>query len=582
MATPLKLRSERVGKLPLAQNLPYLGVLVDTGVFHLDQIFDYTLPEKFDLKPGKWVSVPFKGENRRGLIVERRAKSAITSKLLPINREIQGPFLTREFMELYQSIAKRWAVPIFDVLRFVLRFKSSETGENSKSDISKVKTNAKRVYRQFSSAKDEISEAVQILKEVSKTGSTLFIVPEKRTAEYFLQELKRENLLDKVTLGMRSVALTPISFVNIVVLREDSEHHYELKSPGFNSRDIALLRNQILGENLLFIGYSPSLEMNRLIDNGFISLKRAQSKINVLAKPSEQGELIPTGLISPFKQALSIGSVLVIVPSKGYGFAISCASCRNIAKCSCGGKLTKYSRSENPKCVICSKDFPDWHCKYCGKNRIYLIGKGIERIAEEFGRTFNNSKIHFATADKELLGEVGKRSIVLATVGSAPNLKFTATLFLEGLNLNSDMRAEERYLSMLFKYTALSAGNSLVVQGSENPMINALIRWQPFTIMNRINEELKVAKLPPFTRHILIKCEKEERDRIYAGLLTSIKDDRIPKGSKIYSLEDGVISIFFDLRSAAKVLAFIYEFQKRRSMSGKAPLKMRIDPYQFG
>ena len=36
MSAPLKLKSERIGKVQLASEEPYLSVLVDTGVLHLD------------------------------------------------------------------------------------------------------------------------------------------------------------------------------------------------------------------------------------------------------------------------------------------------------------------------------------------------------------------------------------------------------------------------------------------------------------------------------------------------------------------------------------------------------------------
>ena len=54
MTTPLKLKSERVGRAKIATREPFLSVLVDTGVFHLDQEFEYSLPEKLDLNPGQW------------------------------------------------------------------------------------------------------------------------------------------------------------------------------------------------------------------------------------------------------------------------------------------------------------------------------------------------------------------------------------------------------------------------------------------------------------------------------------------------------------------------------------------------
>ena len=118
MSSPLKLKSERVGKVSLAKEEPYLSVLVDTGVFHLDQVFDYSLPAKFDLQPGNWVSVPFHGRNCLGLIVARSENTAI-SKVSPINRGVKGSFISPSHIELYRAVASRWAVPIFDVLRFV-------------------------------------------------------------------------------------------------------------------------------------------------------------------------------------------------------------------------------------------------------------------------------------------------------------------------------------------------------------------------------------------------------------------------------------------------------------------------------
>ena len=546
MVQPLQLKRERVGRTKIASNLPFLSVLVDTGVFHLDQPYDYAVPEKLDPKVGEWVSVPFNGRNCSGLILERRS-STNSSGIKPINRIIKGPAITGKLYEFYKAVAKRWACPIFDVLRFAVHYREY-------SEIIKNEAQGKRNYLQLSVETDEIVQVRNIVEKLAKTGATLLIVPEVRTSE-----LLKSNLYE---VGMRGAVLNPKIYSNIVILREESEHHYEIRSPGFNSRDVALLRNEILGENLLFLGFSPSLEMLRLIDNKYVSLKRTSFRSEVSAKPSIQGELIPSAMVKPFKAQLSSGPNLVVVPNKGYGLAISCAACRNVARCECGGRLSKASKNESPYCVICGKVVSQWRCKYCQKDRIYLLGKGINRVAEELGRAFPNVEIHISTADKPLTDPVSKRSLVISTAGAVPNQRFASVLFLEGLLLGSDLRSEERYLSNLFRYTAAANGRAFIVDRPESPFINALIKWNPFAQLERSLIEMRDAKLPPATRHALIRSE--EGSRIYTGLQSAIRDGRLPHSCRIHQVENEIISIFFPIKDSAKVLDFLYEYHKRR------------------
>lgn len=565
MQTPLKLKSERVGKVTLAQEKPYLSVLVDTGVYHLDYEFDYLLPEKFDLQPGQWVSVPFNGKNCLGLITARMTSSS-QNKLLPINRHVKGPYIAPEFLELYKKVANRWCVPIFDVLRFVTKYREQNVGTSSKLG------SGKRIYLQLPPDKNEIAAIKELARKSAKSGPTLLIVPESRVASQF------EN--EDFDVSMRAGALTPKRYLNVLVLREDSEHHYELKSPGFNTRDVVLLRNELLGENLIFAGYCPSLEINRLIQIKYLNFKSSSGKLSIIASPSLQGELIPSKLLKPFKESLQAGVVLVITPSKGYGMAISCASCRNIAKCECGGKLTKQNKNAPPTCVICAKLFNNWRCSYCQKERIYLLGKGIERVAEELGKSFPNTSIHIATQDKDIQGEIKTRSIVVATLGAAPFLNYSMALMLEGLNLGVDLRSEERFLSNLFKYAAFAKGRLALVERQEHPAASALIKWNPLPHLNRLSAELEEVGLPPYTRHILLRSDDSER--IYRGLLSAVRDGRIPNTVRIYPLNNDVISLYFDIRNSQVVLSFFYEFQKRRSMANKPLMKMRLDPYLLG
>ena len=580
MVSPLKLKRESVGKVPIASKNPYLSVLVDTGVFHLDQPYEYTLPEKFEIEIGSWVSAPFNGRNCIGLIIDRYSQSrnsAGASKTLPINRTVKGAQVSRKHLDFYQAVAARWAVPVFDVLRFIPKEVNQQPLETFLRGSAKNGSNqARRTYLQLKPNQSEIEQLVQLLGDIASNGPTLVIVPEAKLAK----QIERPEY----QVGARGSVFSSNDYQNIVIIREESGHHYELKSPGFNTRDVALLRNEIFKENLFFIGFSPSFEMARLINIGFVGYKEARIEtgaVKVTAQNSLSGELIPSALIKPVRQYLSKDPLLVVVPAKGYGLAISCANCRNIAKCNCGGKLTKRNRAEDPVCNICQTKYPEWKCAFCNKERIYLLGRGIERIAEEFGRSFPNTEIHISTKNKQIEGLVGKRSIMLATVGSVPDLKYSAVLFLDGLSLGADLRSEERYLALLMRYTAAANGKVLLVDRSEHPVITALTRWKPLPYLERINNELQEASLPPFSRHAsFIDCA-EESDRIFAGLKSAIREGRLSSRSQIYQLQDGQISLFFPIKEGSKSTKFLYEFQKRRAIAGKRVLKLRIDSYDL-
>ena len=573
MSAPLKLKSERVGKVKLAGESPFLSVLVDTGVYHLDQPYDYSLPAHLEVQVGDWVSVPFNGRNCSGLVIARR-KSSVILKVQPINRVIKGPKISKNHLKLYEAIAARWAVPIFDVLRFVTRFRSERSIEGAGS----FKGKQKRLFLQLPPDRNEIEFVRELSEKLSKEGRTLVVVPEAKIAE----SLSGGNF--EVT--PRGGILSPEFYTNLIILREDSAHHYELKSPGFNSRDVALLRSEILKENLLFVGYAPSLELARLIEMGFIAMNRKPARTSVLAKPSVNTELIPSQLIKEVKAILSQGSLLVLAPSKGYGLAISCASCRNLALCGCGGKLTKLSRNSDPICSICRKPSLEWRCAFCGKEKIYLLGRGIERIAEEFGKSFPNIKIFFTTAERPLSHPLPKKSLLLATPGTMlePNhtKSLSGVLFLDGLNLGTDLRSEERFLSLLMRYTAHVKGRALVVERPEHPAINALIKWDPMRYLSRQILQYSETELPPSTRHVLMVAEEKEAAKIFNGFLEAMRRERLPLGIRIHLLENGVISLFFPIKQAVLTLAFLREFQRRRSISGKSLVKMRIDPYQIG
>ena len=97
MATPrlfrLKSQLAPASDGPVATELPYARIYVDTGVFHLDTPYDYEVPEKFSeiVKTGVRVQVPFGNREVEGLSsneLERQALSAGSNRSRKFSRII--------------------------------------------------------------------------------------------------------------------------------------------------------------------------------------------------------------------------------------------------------------------------------------------------------------------------------------------------------------------------------------------------------------------------------------------------------------------------------------------------------------
>jgi primosomal protein N' (replication factor Y) (superfamily II helicase) len=120
----------------LAGELPVARVVVNKGVLHLDQFFDYAVPEELDeaAQPGVRVRVRFgagahqvRGGRREGgrlidgFVVERRADSDYTGPLAALAGVVSTePVLSAELLGLARAVADRYAGSLADVLQLAI------------------------------------------------------------------------------------------------------------------------------------------------------------------------------------------------------------------------------------------------------------------------------------------------------------------------------------------------------------------------------------------------------------------------------------------------------------------------------
>ncbi|MFE8940197.1 MULTISPECIES: primosomal protein N' [unclassified Streptomyces] len=120
----------------LAKELPVARVVVNKGVLHLDQFFDYAVPEELDeaARPGVRVRVRFgagahqvKNGRREGgrlidgFLVERRAASDYSGPLAALADVVSPePVLGPELLGLARAVADRYAGSLADVLQLAV------------------------------------------------------------------------------------------------------------------------------------------------------------------------------------------------------------------------------------------------------------------------------------------------------------------------------------------------------------------------------------------------------------------------------------------------------------------------------
>ncbi|MEY2709978.1 MAG: hypothetical protein RL031_851 [Actinomycetota bacterium] len=623
-ARPLRLKREEVKRVDSAQAQrdPYVRVWVDTSVSHLDGTYDYLVPERLSLsvKPGIRVGVPFAGRDVEALVLERSDKSEITNLKFISSVISEELVATPTLITLISSISKRWICNPYDLIRSAVPVRvasvdkifASEARSSKGRDLVE-KVEGETTYLQLSPHEDPLNRLSEFAVKAQSKGSVLIVVPEDRELELLKIELpdalvltsslsrtdRYQNYLtaisglNQIIIGTRSaIFLTPSDLATLIIYRENSQSHYEPRHPGWNVRDLALLRQRQEKLNLYFVGYSPSLEMARSIESGAIKFLTKKARLQVSTFPQSGSELLPERIFSPIRSALKSGSVLFLVPKKGYASALMCKKCRNLAICTCGGKLSRSSQSSPPACVHCSTTFSTWKCKWCNEDKLVLLGRGAIRHAEEIGRAFPGFPVINSDADTPVHEVTGESSLVIATQGMAPRCEggYSAAVLLEGGSFfsYSDLRGQERSREAFFEAAGQvkTGAPVLVAIDSSHPINAALASWNPAHMYKRELADLESLNLPPFTRSLTVDLSTSEASMVAEGLKKALLDSRIPASTKVLgpSIRGGDkarIILTASENGFSDLTQFVGEFVKHRAIAKKESIQVRVDPYSL-
>jgi len=632
VAAPLKLKRQvsatsKPKNLASVSKLPIASVLVDTPVSHLEGIYDYWIPSRIDdlVTIGTKVIVPFGSVNADGLVINRSPNHSNDAKLKEII-DVASPssMVSVQMLEHIEMVRNRFGGSFWSLLKQsipkrmvkaekMITESDSETYNHTnndlqdligRADIGMLNSNQRIKWAvNLPIATDSALFVAKIVLARSQFNQVLLLVPDDKDIRLIKRQITRiskVNVLElssnldssnryrnflqtcfgvpRIIIANRSGSFTNLqSDSTVIVLNDLDASHYEQHSPGWNTRDVTLLRNK--NSSFIFISASHSLEIGRLIDIGWLDHKiyKPNSEISIVASDSNRSYL------STIKKSLSLGSVLVTVSEKGYANVFLCSKCRNSAKCDCGGKLQIKSSNSQPECYLCSKKVSDWHCNYCGDTRPYVISKGIDRNAEEIGKANPNIPIYVSSGTKQIEDLPEGHCIVLSTAGSEPSGEYSAVVMLDGESIfnRPTLRAEEiarhNWFSNLSKLS--TKAEVFVSLPNNHPVVQSMLKGSSSYNVKRELENREDAKLPPYYRVASISGRKLDISK-FAENLKNTKNYEITGPVEINDLESKLL-IRVESSGGSDLVDLLDDVVKIQGVKGKKIFKVRLDPYDL-
>jgi primosomal protein N' (replication factor Y) (superfamily II helicase) len=630
VVSPLKLKRQKsprkkVERFDKNQSSGLLvEVLVETPVSYLEQTYTYAVPA--DLVEtaivGSLVKVEYGHTITKGLIL-RVIEEKENKKYKNVLDVIADPGLIDENNFLhFQRVRDRFGGNLWSLLNSHIpaiptKHKKIVEDISQDSDCNKInqefdffnKDDYQKLLKDLN-LKCAISPAnglpkfktlIELAKIRFSLGSVLILVSDFREFDYFKEYLIAEFksslvLLDTresrearyqafvaanqkqrvVILANRSGAFTKMPEDSTVIVVNDNDlSHYEQRSPGWNTRDVTLLRSNRTA--MIFLNSYHSMEVNRLISIGWLDRLIAldNSKYNYHSMDSSNS------FISVIKKGIKNGNVLVSVAEKGYANVFLCSKCRNLARCNCGGKLKIAKQNAAPSCYLCAKVVDHWRCDHCGNASPFVISKGIDRTAEEIGKAVPGFKVMISKKDQVASIDPNQNQIIISTRGCEPYLLYSAVVLLdcERIYNQATLRAEEEAKHSWFDLLARvkDGGDFYISLANNHPATQQLLRKENFNEADlRQREE---AHLPPFYRTVTIKGESHELSK-FASNLRSNYPFLLSGPIQIDDLKSYLI-VRADTVTAPTLVQLLDDVIKVQGVKGRPLFDIRFDTYNL-
>ncbi|MDQ0575509.1 primosomal protein N' [Agromyces albus] len=556
---------------------PIARVLVDSPLPQLDQLFDYHVPDRLReaAQAGVRVRVPIRSGGRiaNGWLVELVESSEYAGTLSELEDVVsEVPLLTPEVWALVRAAADRAAGNASDILRIAVpnryvrvertwRTAESDPGELPAAPAPITGYEAGRVEKgiddgeRMALAADPrpvrlpsgewvgawaVTLAHAAAYTLAADRSSLLIVPDYRDqaqlqaalaafvdsrrvvrtdarqtgGERFRSFLESTGEHARVIIGNRSTVYAPAARLGLIAFWDDGDSlQNEPLAPGVHPRDAALIRQGQSGAALCFLGHTRSVEVERLVEIGWVHAIPAVKPVRPRVIPTEQqanpepgSARIPSAAWRQAQEAVREGPVLVQVARPGHAPLLVCDRCREPARCNaCGGAITVPRSGGDARCVLCGTSASVWRCTVCEATKLRAATVGASRTAEELGRAFPRARVFLSDGEHPLLRVGAESALVVATRGAEPIADggYRAVLLLDGerMLLRESLRVAEDCLRWWSNATALAApGAPVFLVGVAGALATALSTWRQAEWAATELESRRALRFPPSVR----------------------------------------------------------------------------------
>jgi primosomal protein N' (replication factor Y) len=286
----------------------------------------------------------------------------------------------------------------------------------------------------------------------------------------------------RVVIGTRSAVFAPLRDLALIIVDEEHDSSYKQEeTPRYHGRDTALKRGQLEDAVVVLGSATPQLETY------YLAVRRRQHELESLTSRVQQRPLpvvrlvdmrvefqnrgkaavISQALEDAIRECLARGQqALVLLNRRGYSPLLLCRSCGYTETCDqCSVSLTFHQETNRLCCHYCgyTRGIPKT-CRNCGKEYIYFLGEGTERIEEILREMFPQGRVSRLDRDTaqrrggitKALGDFGAGLIdilvgtqMIAKGHDFPGVTLVGVLAAEQSLRLADFRAAERTFQLL-------------------------------------------------------------------------------------------------------------------------------------
>ena len=304
----------------------------------------------------------------------------------------------------------------------------------------------------------------------------------------------------RIVVGARSAVFAPLPNLGLVIVDEEHEQSYKQESqPRYHGRDMAIVRAQISGAQVIIGSATPALESWRNTQIKKYAIQTLENRpfeismpevelVDLRQEPHE--ELFSQKLLVAIEETLRRNQQVILFQNRrGYSSYIQCLSCGKIVKCpNCEISMYYHRDMAQLMCHYCGYTLPNPRsCPSCGSFSFSYGSPGTQKLEQLLKILFPEARLLRLDSDstrrkdahKEMYQGMKRKEIdiLLGTQMISKGLDFPHVtlvgVVLADISLNiPDFRSAERTFQQLTQVSGRSGRAELpgrVIIQSYNP-----------------------------------------------------------------------------------------------------------------